>query len=76
MIGRPEIRALRDTIEQARIVLSTVPLVGRAVYARELIESAVNQANTLLAKPTVAMLARKSRTVPFKGQTPWQNVKT
>jgi hypothetical protein len=60
MISRVELRELRNVIEEARVILRTTPLPpGRALYARELIESAVKQVDAMLATPTVAMLARK-----------------
>lgn len=53
-------RGLREQIEEARIILSTVHLpTDRAKRARELIESAVKQADVMLAKPTAWMLAAK-----------------
>jgi hypothetical protein len=65
MVNRTELRALRDVIEQARLILSTVPLVPRAQDARILVESAVQQADTMLAKPTAAMLASKGHAKIF-----------
>jgi hypothetical protein len=59
MVSRPNLRALRNVIEEARVILSTTTLPGRANHARELLESAVNQADAMLARPTAAMLARK-----------------
>ena len=63
MVNRADLRALRDVIEEARITLATVQLPsGRAEHARELIESAVKQADAMLARPTAWMLAHKDPT--------------
>jgi hypothetical protein len=60
MISRVELRVLRERIEEARRILATTLLpAGRAEDARELIESAVKQADAMLARPTAWMLARK-----------------
>ena len=68
MISRPEVRSLRDTIEQARIVLTTSLPPAQTRRVRELLESAICQADALIAKPTVAMLAHKGHAkVTVKG---------
>jgi hypothetical protein len=59
MVNRTDLRALREVIEKARVILATTPLSPRAKDAHILIESAVQQADTMLARPTAAMLASK-----------------
>ena len=62
MIDRVELRELRKLIEEARIILSTTQLpTDRSKYARDLVASAVKQANAMLARPTVWMLTEKQR---------------
>ncbi|HMD71615.1 MAG TPA: hypothetical protein VKF41_09755 [Bryobacteraceae bacterium] len=62
MIDRVELRELRKLIEEARIIFSTTHLpTDRSRYARDLVESAVKQADSMLARPTAWMLAQKGR---------------
>ena len=49
MVSLSDLRELRDLIEEARIVLNKVPLPSQAVHARKLLESAVKQADAMLA---------------------------
>jgi hypothetical protein len=66
MITHADVRALRGVIEEARIILSTTALpAGRAVHAKELIESAVKQADALLTRPTLAMQAKRGHARVF-----------
>jgi hypothetical protein len=69
MVNRVELRALRDRIEEARLILATVQIPdGRARHARELIESAVKQADAMLARPTAWMLASRGHAkISIKG---------
>lgn len=62
MIGRNDLRALREMIDEARRILATTMLPeGRATRARELLESAVALADDLLSTPTVAAVALGKR---------------
>lgn len=62
MIDRVELRELRKLIEEARVILSTTQLpTERSKHARCLVESAVKQADAMLARPTAWMLAEKHR---------------
>lgn len=47
------------------MILSTAPLAGRAVLAKELIESAVKQADALIQRPTWAMQAKRGNARVF-----------
>ena len=60
MMKRDDMRALRAMIDEARRNLATVTLPqGRAERARELLESAVALADSLIATPPAAMLGKK-----------------
>jgi hypothetical protein len=54
VVSRSDLRALRDLIEEARIVLNKEHLSSKGIHARKLIESAVEQADAMLANPTSA----------------------
>jgi hypothetical protein len=60
MIDRNDVRALRNMIEEARIILNTTTLPkGRTDRARELLDASVKLADGMIATPTAAMLARR-----------------
>ena len=58
-------RTLRNSIEEARVILSTAPIAGRAIRAKEIIESAVKQADALIERPTWAMQAKRGNARVF-----------
>jgi hypothetical protein len=78
VINRVELRALRGQIEEARIILATTLLpTDRVKHARELVESAVKQADAMLSRPTAWMLAAKGHSkISIKKVNPCQSVKT
>jgi hypothetical protein len=62
MISRTELRAIRDVVEEARVILNTTQLPhGRPQEAKELLESAVRQADAMLARPRFATAVRKGQ---------------
>lgn len=65
MVNRTDLRALREVIEEARVILATSFLPPRAKDAHRLIESAVQQADEMLARPTASAIATKGHAKVF-----------
>jgi len=58
MISRNDLRALRNMLDEARLILNTTTLPeGRAGRAKELLESSIALTDQLIASPTVAAAA-------------------
>jgi len=76
VIRRADLKSLRNSIEEARRILATTQLPpGRAIDARELITSAVQQADSLLATPTMAMMSSPKRAKKFQQRIDQANAK-
>jgi len=57
MVNRNDLRALRNILDQARLVLHTEPVIEARTRVKELLDSAISLTDDMISAPTVAAAA-------------------